>query len=158
MSGSFDLIIFDYDGVIADSELLNNTVMAELLTEISEPVATIGSRVRCGFAACPAWPFTWRRKHPRQGAWRSSWTHGGSTTKDQHAHTSVGGNQGREQHGGQGRFLVPATVCVKIVNDFAFLATVDGAEKGGVGNRVEAPCGAVAKGAGWDKIRFARGA
>ncbi len=34
MSASrFDLIIFDYDGVIADSELLNNRVLAELLTE-----------------------------------------------------------------------------------------------------------------------------
>ena len=30
--GPFDLIIFDYDGVIADSELLNNAVMAELLS------------------------------------------------------------------------------------------------------------------------------
>ena len=35
--GPFDLIIFDYDGVIADSELLNNAVMAELLTEIGLP-------------------------------------------------------------------------------------------------------------------------
>ncbi|WP_427792690.1 HAD family hydrolase [Brevundimonas diminuta] len=35
--GPFELIIFDYDGVIADSELLNNTVMAELLTEIGLP-------------------------------------------------------------------------------------------------------------------------
>ena len=33
----FDLIIFDYDGVIADSELLNNTVLAELLSEIGLP-------------------------------------------------------------------------------------------------------------------------
>ena len=37
MNGPFDLIIFDYDGVIADSELLNNAVMAELLTEIGLP-------------------------------------------------------------------------------------------------------------------------
>lgn len=29
-----DLIIFDYDGVVADSELLNNTVLAEVLTGI----------------------------------------------------------------------------------------------------------------------------
>lgn len=29
----FDLVIFDYDGVVADSELLNNRVLAELLTE-----------------------------------------------------------------------------------------------------------------------------
>lgn len=29
----YDLIIFDYDGVVADSELLNNRVLAELLTE-----------------------------------------------------------------------------------------------------------------------------
>lgn len=33
----FDLIIFDYDGVIADSELLNNAIMAELLSEIGLP-------------------------------------------------------------------------------------------------------------------------
>ena len=33
----FDLVIFDYDGVIADSELLNNAVMAELLSEIGLP-------------------------------------------------------------------------------------------------------------------------
>lgn len=33
----FDLIIFDYDGVIADSELLSNAVMAELLCEIGLP-------------------------------------------------------------------------------------------------------------------------
>lgn len=37
MNGPFDLIIFDYDGVIADSELLNNAVMAELLTDIGLP-------------------------------------------------------------------------------------------------------------------------
>lgn len=37
MSGRFDLIIFDYDGVIADSELLNNATLAELLTEIGLP-------------------------------------------------------------------------------------------------------------------------
>lgn len=36
-TGPFDLIIFDYDGVIADSERLNNAVMAELLTEIGLP-------------------------------------------------------------------------------------------------------------------------
>lgn len=35
--GPFDLIIFDYDGVIADSELLNNAVLAELLTETGLP-------------------------------------------------------------------------------------------------------------------------
>lgn len=29
----YDLIVFDYDGVVADSELLNNRVLAELLTE-----------------------------------------------------------------------------------------------------------------------------
>jgi ATP diphosphatase len=29
----FDLIVFDYDGVVADSELLNNQVLAEVLTE-----------------------------------------------------------------------------------------------------------------------------
>ena len=34
---SFDLVIFDYDGVIADSELLNNRIMAEMLTEIGLP-------------------------------------------------------------------------------------------------------------------------
>lgn len=30
---AFDLIIFDYDGVVADSELLNNLVLSEILTE-----------------------------------------------------------------------------------------------------------------------------
>ena len=29
----YDLIVFDYDGVVADSELLNNQVLAELLSE-----------------------------------------------------------------------------------------------------------------------------
>lgn len=29
----FDLIVFDYDGVVADSEVLNNQVLAELLSE-----------------------------------------------------------------------------------------------------------------------------
>jgi HAD superfamily hydrolase (TIGR01509 family) len=33
----FDLVIFDYDGVIADSELLNNAAMAEVLTGIGLP-------------------------------------------------------------------------------------------------------------------------
>lgn len=33
----FDLIIFDYDGVIADSEVLSNRVMAEVLSEIGLP-------------------------------------------------------------------------------------------------------------------------
>jgi len=33
MSGPYDLIVFDYDGVVADSELLNNLVLSELLTE-----------------------------------------------------------------------------------------------------------------------------
>lgn len=32
-----DLIIFDYDGVVADSELLSNTVLAEVLTGIGLP-------------------------------------------------------------------------------------------------------------------------
>ena len=36
---SFDLVIFDYDGVIADSELLNNRLMAELLTEVGLPTS-----------------------------------------------------------------------------------------------------------------------
>lgn len=36
MSG-YDLIIFDYDGVVADSELLNNRVLAEVLTEAGLP-------------------------------------------------------------------------------------------------------------------------
>lgn len=37
MADRFDLIIFDYDGVIADSELLNNAILAELLTEVGLP-------------------------------------------------------------------------------------------------------------------------
>nr|WP_303683661.1 HAD family phosphatase [Brevundimonas naejangsanensis] len=35
-----DLIIFDYDGVIADSELLNNAALAEVLTRIGLPTTT----------------------------------------------------------------------------------------------------------------------
>lgn len=33
MTVRYDLIVFDYDGVVADSELLNNLVLSELLTE-----------------------------------------------------------------------------------------------------------------------------
>ncbi len=33
MTARYDLIVFDYDGVVADSELLNNLVLSELLTE-----------------------------------------------------------------------------------------------------------------------------
>lgn len=33
----FDLIIFDYDGVVADSELLNNMVLVDLLNGIGLP-------------------------------------------------------------------------------------------------------------------------
>lgn len=33
----FDLIIFDFDGVVADSELLSSSIMAELLTEHGLP-------------------------------------------------------------------------------------------------------------------------
>ena len=33
----FDLIVFDYDGVVADSELLNNTVLVDLLNGIGLP-------------------------------------------------------------------------------------------------------------------------
>ena len=46
----FDLVIFDYDGVIADSELLSNRVLAELLTEaglattVDEAIATYMGR------------------------------------------------------------------------------------------------------------------
>lgn len=35
----FDLVIFDYDGVVADSELLNNLAMAEVLTGIGLPTS-----------------------------------------------------------------------------------------------------------------------
>jgi HAD superfamily hydrolase (TIGR01509 family) len=35
-----DLIIFDYDGVVADSELLSNTALAEVLTGIGLPTTT----------------------------------------------------------------------------------------------------------------------
>jgi HAD superfamily hydrolase (TIGR01509 family) len=37
--GRYDLIIFDYDGVVADSELLNNLVLSELLTECGLPTS-----------------------------------------------------------------------------------------------------------------------
>ncbi|RYG08106.1 MAG: haloacid dehalogenase [Caulobacteraceae bacterium] len=35
----YDLIVFDYDGVVADSELLNNQVLAEVLTEAGLPTS-----------------------------------------------------------------------------------------------------------------------
>jgi HAD superfamily hydrolase (TIGR01509 family) len=35
--GSKHLIIFDFDGVLADSEMLSNTVLAEILTELGVP-------------------------------------------------------------------------------------------------------------------------
>ena len=35
----YDLIIFDYDGVVADSEVLNSTVMAEQLTALGLPTS-----------------------------------------------------------------------------------------------------------------------
>ncbi len=39
MTGRYDLIVFDYDGVVADSELLNNLVLSELLTEYGLPTS-----------------------------------------------------------------------------------------------------------------------
>lgn len=39
MSSAYDLIVFDYDGVVADSELLNNLVLSELLTECGLPTS-----------------------------------------------------------------------------------------------------------------------
>ena len=36
---TYDLIIFDYDGVVADSEVLNSTVMAEQLAAIGLPTS-----------------------------------------------------------------------------------------------------------------------
>ncbi|MBB4082943.1 HAD-IA family hydrolase [Brevundimonas lenta] len=35
----YDLIVFDYDGVVADSELLNNRIMAEVLTGAGLPTS-----------------------------------------------------------------------------------------------------------------------
>jgi len=32
------LIVFDFDGVVADSEVLANTVLAELVTELGMPM------------------------------------------------------------------------------------------------------------------------
>jgi HAD superfamily hydrolase (TIGR01509 family) len=37
--GSKRLIIFDFDGVLADSEILSNTVIAEILTELGVPTS-----------------------------------------------------------------------------------------------------------------------
>ena len=39
MTTRHDLIVFDYDGVVADSELLNNLVLSELLTECGLPTS-----------------------------------------------------------------------------------------------------------------------
>ncbi|WEK59152.1 MAG: hypothetical protein P0Y52_06310 [Candidatus Brevundimonas phytovorans] len=64
---AFDLIIFDYDGVVADSELLNNTILADLLTDVGMPTtlddalsAYVGKRwldclalIEARFGPCP---------------------------------------------------------------------------------------------------------
>lgn len=64
---AFDLIIFDYDGVVADSELLNNAILAELLTEAGMPTTLeqslssyVGKRwsdcvalIQARFGSCP---------------------------------------------------------------------------------------------------------
>ncbi len=38
-------IIFDFDGVIADSEALANTILAEHVTRLGRPLAARGGRV-----------------------------------------------------------------------------------------------------------------
>lgn len=64
---AFDLIVFDYDGVVADSELLNNAILADLLTEagmsttLEQSLATyVGKRwsdcvalIEARFGPCP---------------------------------------------------------------------------------------------------------
>src|SRR5262249_53889611 len=40
------LIVFDFDGVLADSEVLANAVLAEMLTELGAPPTTEESRGR----------------------------------------------------------------------------------------------------------------
>lgn len=45
MSQHYDLIIFDFDGVVADSELLANTLLAEHLTSLGRPT-TVDDSIR----------------------------------------------------------------------------------------------------------------
>lgn len=45
MTRPFDLIVFDFDGVVADSELLANTLLAEYLTGLGRPT-TVDDSIR----------------------------------------------------------------------------------------------------------------
>ena len=45
MAVPFDLIIFDFDGVVADSELLANTLLADYLTSLGKPT-TVDDSIR----------------------------------------------------------------------------------------------------------------
>ena len=45
MAEPFDLIIFDFDGVVADSELLANTLLADYLTSLGKPT-TVDDSIR----------------------------------------------------------------------------------------------------------------
>ncbi|WP_441453372.1 HAD family hydrolase [Brevundimonas sp. 2YAF1] len=64
---AYDLIIFDFDGVVADSEVLNNAILADLLSEAGMPTtldealaAYVGRRwldcrtlIEARFGSCP---------------------------------------------------------------------------------------------------------
>jgi HAD superfamily hydrolase (TIGR01509 family) len=45
MSTRYDLVIFDFDGVVADSELLANTLLADYLTSLGKPT-TVDDSIR----------------------------------------------------------------------------------------------------------------
>ena len=45
MSQAYDLIIFDFDGVVADSELLANTLLADYLSSLGKPT-TVDDSIR----------------------------------------------------------------------------------------------------------------
>jgi HAD superfamily hydrolase (TIGR01509 family) len=45
MSQPYDLIVFDFDGVVADSELLANTLLADYLTSLGKPT-TVDDSIR----------------------------------------------------------------------------------------------------------------
>jgi HAD superfamily hydrolase (TIGR01509 family) len=45
MNGTYDLIVFDFDGVVADSELLANTLLAEHLTALGR-ATTVDDSIR----------------------------------------------------------------------------------------------------------------
>ena len=51
------LIVFDFDGVIADSEMLANTVLAEIATELGTPMTLDAAMRYLSWDLGLTWPF-----------------------------------------------------------------------------------------------------